>query len=76
MKEEDYPVFSIEGKAQLNRFKNRKINHPHFKNLGVATALTFLAEKPDGSFVFRPSSRGIDYLNLTWKFFDEVIVHL
>lgn len=39
VKEEDYPVLQIEGKAHLNRFKNRKINHPHFKNLGVNTAL-------------------------------------
>ena len=28
-------------------------------------------------FIFRPStSRGQDYINLTWKFYNNVIVHL
>lgn len=66
----------MEGKATLNRFKNRKINHPHFKNIGLGVAINYLSEKPDGSFVFRPSSKGSDFINLTWKFYDEVIVHL
>ena len=39
-------------------------------------AIQYLKEKPDGSFVFRPSSKGVGYLNLTWKFYDDVLVHL
>lgn len=27
-------------------------------------------------FLFRPSSKGTDYLNITWKFYDHVISHL
>ena len=76
IREEDYPVVQVEGKATLSRFKNRKINHPHFKNIGLGVAISYLQEKPDGNFVFRPSSKGTDYLNLTWKFYGDVIVHL
>lgn len=76
VKEEDFPMIHQEGKVTLNRFKNRKINQPNFKNIGLATALQFLSDKPDGRFVFRPSSKGMDFLNLTWKFFGDVIVHI
>lgn len=44
--------------------------------MGIATALEYLRDKQDGLFVFRPSSKGPDFLNITWKFFNDVIVHL
>jgi len=58
------------------RFVPRKISHPHFKNIGLQTALMFLKQKKNGSFIFRPSSKGIDYLNITWKFYQKYYVHL
>jgi transcription elongation factor SPT6 len=35
-----------------------------------------LKDLPFGEFVFRPSSKGPDNITLTWKFFDNNIVHL
>jgi len=29
-----------------------------------------------GEFIIRPSSKGVDRLNITWKFWDNVIMHL
>lgn len=42
IREEDYPVIQMSGKAQIARFKNRKINHPHFKNIGLGVAIKYL----------------------------------
>jgi hypothetical protein len=35
-----------------------------------------LKKEDNGEFYFRPSSRGIDHITMTWKFFDSNIVHI
>jgi len=35
-----------------------------------------LKKEDNGEFYFRPSSRGQDHLTLTWKFFENNIVHI
>lgn len=35
--------------------------------------IEYLQDKPMGDFIFRPSSKGGNYLNLTWKFYDKII---
>ena len=35
-----------------------------------------MKKEDNGEFYFRPSSRGIDNLTLTWKFFENNIVHI
>lgn len=39
-------------------------------------AKEFLSDKNIGDFVFRPSSKGTSFLNLTWKFYDGIIQHI
>ena len=39
-------------------------------------ALQSLKKEDNGEFYFRPSSRGVDNLTLTWKFFENNIVHI
>ena len=39
-------------------------------------ALQFLKKEDNGEFYFRPSSQGIDHLTLTWKFYENNIVHI
>ena len=39
-------------------------------------ALDYMEGQKVGEYIIRPSSRGRDYLTITWKFFDGVIVHL
>lgn len=42
----------------------------------MAAATDFLQDKMVGDFVIRPSSKGTDHLNITWKFYENVLVHL
>ena len=39
-------------------------------------ALDYLQEKPVGEYLFRPNSKGTNFLNLTWKFYEGSILHL
>ena len=39
-------------------------------------AVDYIESQKVGEYIIRPSSRGKDYLTITWKFFEGVIVHL
>ena len=39
-------------------------------------AISLLKKEDNGDYYFRPSSRGMDHLSLTWKFYETNIVHL
>ncbi|XP_065867343.1 transcription elongation factor SPT6 homolog isoform X2 [Euphorbia lathyris] len=56
-------------------FKQRNINHPHFKNITSGQAMEFLSDKDVGESIFHPSSRGPSYLTLTLKVYDGLFVH-
>lgn len=47
---------------------NRLIVHPLFRNVSFKRAERDLGGKPVGSVMFRPSSKGTDFLTLTWFF--------
>lgn len=47
---------------------NRLIVHPLFRNVSFQRAERELGGKPVGSVMFRPSSKGTDFLTLTWFF--------
>jgi len=78
VEEEDYinRNFIKENKTQQNKYQPRTINNPNFKNLTYKNSLDFLRNKEIGAFVFRPSSKGINYLTLTWKFFEDTYSHI
>ena len=76
LKEEDFPKSSLDAKQRIKRFEPRKINHPYFKNIGIEKAEDFLNDRFKGEFIFRPSSKGPGYLNLTWRIFDCQIIHI
>jgi len=75
IEEEDFPHFMETNKGQI-RYIPRKINHPKFKNISIALAMNFLNDRSVGEYVIRPSSKGTEHLNITWKFYEKVIVHL
>ena len=54
----------------------RKIDHFRFKNISSAVAIKNLQNEDNGEFYFRPSSRGKDFITLTWKFYNTNIVHI
>ena len=54
----------------------RSLDHPRFKNIDSKAALSLLKNADCGEYYFRPSSRGSNHLTCTWKFFENIIVHL
>lgn len=61
---------------KARKFEPRKIAHPNFKNISLSDAVKLLKNAKNGEFIIRPSSKGKQYLAISWKFFDEVFVHL
>lgn len=69
-------TFMASNKDSQNAYVRRKINHPAFKNIRYMDSIEFLKNKDIGEYVFRPSSRGVNNLNATWKFYNNTYVHL
>lgn len=67
-KQTDYVIRRNEDqKKKFSKLQPRKINYSKFKNVPLSNALEQLQNLPNGSFLFRPSSKGNYFLNLTWK---------
>jgi transcription elongation factor SPT6 len=58
------------------KYFTRKINHPKYKHMSLAASIDYINEQPRGDFVIRPSSKGSEFLTITWKFYEDCIVHL
>ncbi|OBA20167.1 transcription elongation factor Spt6 [Metschnikowia bicuspidata var. bicuspidata NRRL YB-4993] len=56
--------------------KTRNVQHPLFHNFNHKQAEEYLAPQSVGDCVIRPSSRGINYLNITWKVANNLFQHL
>lgn len=57
-----------EAKAQRSRqIVSRPIRHPYFKNVNAPQATELLKDAAVGSYLLRPSSRGITQITLTIK---------
>lgn len=54
----------------------RFIRHPDFQNFKAGQAEEYLANAPRGSAIVRPSSKGDDYLAVTWKVDEGVYQHV
>ena len=63
----------IQRRAQIQK---RKIQHQRFQNVSSTIAIQNLKREDNGEFYFRPSSRGTDHLTLTWKFYENNMVHI
>merc|ERR1719265_2021903 len=73
--------FSVQEEAavqirQKMQIPMRRIQHPRLSNVQSESAVKNLNREDNGEFYFRPSSRGINHLTLTWKFFESNIVHI
>ena len=60
----------------INKPDFRRISHPKFKNVSAQPAIELMKSASNGDYVIRPSSQGPEYLTITWKFFNKVIVHI
>lgn len=56
--------------------KTRNVQHPLFHNFNHKQAEEYLAPQSVGDCVIRPSSRGINYLTITWKVANNLFQHL
>ncbi|CAG8566784.1 20142_t:CDS:10, partial [Dentiscutata erythropus] len=54
----------------------RVIPHPMFKPFTFAEAQDYLRDKQPGSLVIRPSSKGLNYISITWKLYDNIYQHI
>jgi len=54
----------------------RKIIHSNFQNLPYEKAIKFLSDKAIGSFLFRPSSKGSNFLTVTVKVYEETYLNV
>mmetsp|Transcript_8428 Transcript_8428/g.10490 ORF Transcript_8428/g.10490 Transcript_8428/m.10490 type:complete len:1440 (-) Transcript_8428:1627-5946(-) len=61
-------------RAQLA--KTRNIQHPLFHNFSYKQAEEFLAPQAVGDCVLRPSSKGPNFLTVTWKVANNLFQHL
>ncbi|CAG8505344.1 9574_t:CDS:10, partial [Racocetra fulgida] len=58
------------------KLHTRMIPHPMFKPFTYAEAQDYLSDKQPGSLVIRPSSKGYDYISITWKLYDNIYQHI
>ncbi len=58
------------------RLFTRKIDHPLFRNLSCQDAEKELQDKEIGELIIRPSSRGYNYLTISWKCYKGVYSHI
>jgi len=63
-------------KIKKPKFINRLIVHPQFHNISSKDAEKYLTEKDIGESIIRPSSKGNDHLTLTWKFYNNIYIHI
>ena len=73
----DDPYFNKQQKSKQTKKRNkpeatkRAISHPYFKNITYLEAENELDNAESGELLFRPSSKGLDHITLTFKFHDE-----
>jgi transcription elongation factor SPT6 len=65
-----------EAKHDNKKYIPRNIKHNNFKNVTFTMAFEQLRNKEIGEFIFRPSSKGLNNLTLSWKFYKHVIAHV
>ncbi|KAJ2100919.1 Transcription elongation factor spt6 [Coemansia sp. S100] len=61
---------------QKSTARMRTIPHPLFKPLNSREAEQYLASRPRGDCVIRPSSRGVDHIAITWKVAEGLFQHI
>ncbi|KAI8806731.1 SH2 domain-containing protein [Cladochytrium replicatum] len=65
--------------AEIQRTRARQtrvVQHPCFQSINYLQAINFLAGKPRGEFVIRPSTKGNDHLSITWKVEEGIYDHI
>ncbi|KAK6454325.1 SH2 domain-containing protein [Scheffersomyces xylosifermentans] len=72
--EEDWNKERAKERAKMA--KTRNVQHPLFRNFSYKQAEEFLAPQSVGDCVIRPSSKGPQFLTITWKVSNNLFQHL
>ncbi|KAJ3050953.1 Transcription elongation factor spt6, partial [Rhizophlyctis rosea] len=56
--------------------QNRQLDHPFFQDIDYKAATEYLTNKPWGTVVIRPSTKGKDHWSLSWKPVEGAYYHL
>ncbi|KFD47142.1 hypothetical protein M513_11992, partial [Trichuris suis] len=67
---------NLQASRQKEQYVKRVIAHPYFQNCSCKQAEGLLLEMEQGDAIIRPSSKGPDYLTITWKVADGIYQHI
>jgi transcription elongation factor SPT6 len=64
----------------MQKYKKKKvtrnIQHPFWQGIDYKAAEKYLADRPRGDCVVRPSTKGNDHISITWKVDDKIFKHI
>uniref|UniRef100_A0A5S6QJ45 Suppressor of Ty 6 homolog n=1 Tax=Trichuris muris TaxID=70415 RepID=A0A5S6QJ45_TRIMR len=67
---------NLQASRQKEQYVKRVIAHPYFQNCSCKQAEGLLLEMEQGDAIIRPSSKGPDFLTITWKVADGIYQHI
>lgn len=73
---QDADIAKERAKENAKLAKTRNVQHPLFRNFNFRQAEEYLAPQKVGDCVIRPSSKGPQYLTITWKVAPTLFQHL
>jgi transcription elongation factor SPT6 len=62
--------------ARQSKYQRRAIDHPAFKEVSYGQSEKYLADKPQGEAIVRPSSKGVENLTVSFKITKAAVVHV
>jgi transcription elongation factor SPT6 len=62
--------------ARQGQATMRVVDHPSFRNFSLEETVAALRDAPVGEAIFRPSSKGSDFLTLSYKGVGDTVVHV
>jgi transcription elongation factor SPT6 len=65
----------INKKKAIQKAK-RNVQHPFWHSFNYKEAEDYLASRPRGEVVIRPSTKGMDHISITWKVYDGIYKHI
>ena len=64
----------------MQKYKKKKVTrtvqHPFWHSLDYKHAEKYLADRPRGDCIVRPSTKGNDHISITWKVDEGVFKHI
>ena len=76
----DFRLLDDEKAGRVQKYKKKKVTrtvqHPFWHSLDYKHAEKYLADRPRGDCIVRPSTKGNDHISITWKVDEGVFKHI